>query len=1025
SLGCILYELYVGKPPFCTNSIFKLVKLITTDPVRWIPEMNPLFKDLLQGLLTKDPSRRLGWPELLRHPFVASGIVIVQDDDVYAVSAAPNSTLFKPNKQIDTPTEENCSVKTEEAASKTTSTLAIVATSVESHHSRISQDFTQEFPDSNQQRLSSSVGSHRSMEEDDDDDWQSLCDELKNGNEMSLSLKLLQDDSFVCQIQNRFQIAARLILRSMTEGSSRMRILLHVVNQILCKWISFVLYARDFIHTQKAAPETDFFTNICDILATCFPKLLCRSEETTKLHLKQQTLLCIAELCTAIKDEMDVNATKFFQILTDDKNPIMAAILQCLTVKSRGNIQENMEIENLHRSCLLALKGVAEYFAERIVEDATNTRFNVLTEHLSQPETSLFVLKILFSCCEVSSPFCHLLMENECCVKDLLFYICGEVSDAKIDDDSEEVSEIVELSLHVLSIVIMQEKSAHQLILEATDIVCGLCQQTSDINQSLAAAFLLSQLLDNGADLPLKLNDVCNMAKHVFSDFAEETSQFPLSYGTFDGVFLLLRHAVELDENWYCSDLWDSGMWSVMWQTLAWALREDYQCLQTNTSSTTTESGSSNADQPITLTLHPLISPVGLAAVFDFLVPICNDETSQFVSLMMESGDQPLQVLISCISCRLLDVLSQRLHFDPEFNSHHVILSCIHLLIQLVTIDASDDFLDHLLRVYLRCNLISNLIHTSMKFFTSAVDSTELWLLIRHLVLRHRDFVLHFYDETAENNVTDYIRTFLDSEQSSSSSIVSVLICLNQLLKVVSRALPTVVEILLRDQTSRRCFEALLKHSDAEVRTCTCSIIANLLKDASNDVVEALNDDDNQCGSNSILTALVSVVEDEDENASKEAIYAVGSAFCHSPQPLPRLESSIAPLLRLMYHPDSKLRVTVIGVLRSATNDAAAMINTLQRLRVVERLLGAACHDPKIVVQEAALQALQSVCSSPVLRQDLVKAKASEKLKKLQVKMSQEEKDFEKKSEDERSNSLINVILTHCTCLVNGMYKLM
>uniref|UniRef100_T1IR96 Uncharacterized protein n=1 Tax=Strigamia maritima TaxID=126957 RepID=T1IR96_STRMM len=260
------------------------------------------------------------------------------------------------------------------------------------------------------------------------------------------------------------------------------------------------------------------------------------------------------------------------------------------------------------------------------------------------------------------------------------------------------------------------------------------------------------------------------MAKHIFSDFAQ-------------------------DENWYCSDLWDSGMWSVMWQTLAWALREDYQCLQTNTSSTTTESGSSNAYPAITLTLHPLISPVGLAAVFDFLVPICNDETSQFVSLMMESGDQPLQVLIISISCRLLDVLN--------------------------------------------------------------------------------------------------------SEQSSSSSIVSVLICLNQLLKVVSRALPTVVEILLRDQTSRRCFEALLKHSDAEVRTCTCSIIANLLKDASNDVVEALNDDDNQCGFNSILTALVSVVEDEDENASKvklEAIYAVGSAFCHSLQPLPRLESSIAPL---------------------------------------------------------------------------------------------------------------------------------
>ena len=28
SLGCILYELYVGNPPFYTNSIFQLVSLI-------------------------------------------------------------------------------------------------------------------------------------------------------------------------------------------------------------------------------------------------------------------------------------------------------------------------------------------------------------------------------------------------------------------------------------------------------------------------------------------------------------------------------------------------------------------------------------------------------------------------------------------------------------------------------------------------------------------------------------------------------------------------------------------------------------------------------------------------------------------------------------------------------------------------------------------------------------------------------------------------------------------------------------
>jgi len=35
SLGCILYELHTGAPPFYTNSIFQLVQLIVRDPVKW------------------------------------------------------------------------------------------------------------------------------------------------------------------------------------------------------------------------------------------------------------------------------------------------------------------------------------------------------------------------------------------------------------------------------------------------------------------------------------------------------------------------------------------------------------------------------------------------------------------------------------------------------------------------------------------------------------------------------------------------------------------------------------------------------------------------------------------------------------------------------------------------------------------------------------------------------------------------------------------------------------------------------
>ena len=38
SLGCILYELRTGVPPFYTNSIFQLVQLIVRDPVKWPPD---------------------------------------------------------------------------------------------------------------------------------------------------------------------------------------------------------------------------------------------------------------------------------------------------------------------------------------------------------------------------------------------------------------------------------------------------------------------------------------------------------------------------------------------------------------------------------------------------------------------------------------------------------------------------------------------------------------------------------------------------------------------------------------------------------------------------------------------------------------------------------------------------------------------------------------------------------------------------------------------------------------------------
>ncbi|CAD6342599.1 unnamed protein product [Miscanthus lutarioriparius] len=70
SLGVILYELFVGQPPFYTNSVYALIRHIVKDPVKYPDNMSANFKSFLKGLLNKVPQSRLTWPALLEHPFV-------------------------------------------------------------------------------------------------------------------------------------------------------------------------------------------------------------------------------------------------------------------------------------------------------------------------------------------------------------------------------------------------------------------------------------------------------------------------------------------------------------------------------------------------------------------------------------------------------------------------------------------------------------------------------------------------------------------------------------------------------------------------------------------------------------------------------------------------------------------------------------------------------------------------------------------------------------------------------------------
>ncbi|XP_045899646.1 serine/threonine-protein kinase ULK4 [Micropterus dolomieu] len=76
AMGCILYYMYTGKPPFYSDSCTELTEMILHQepppPRQTVYSASPPsedFQNLLKGLLNKNPDKRMNWSELLDHPF--------------------------------------------------------------------------------------------------------------------------------------------------------------------------------------------------------------------------------------------------------------------------------------------------------------------------------------------------------------------------------------------------------------------------------------------------------------------------------------------------------------------------------------------------------------------------------------------------------------------------------------------------------------------------------------------------------------------------------------------------------------------------------------------------------------------------------------------------------------------------------------------------------------------------------------------------------------------------------------------
>lgn len=70
SMGIVLYECATGIAPFSRGTVQECIELIVKAPVDYTMIKNTDLANLLKGLLSKNPAKRLGWPHLLSHPFL-------------------------------------------------------------------------------------------------------------------------------------------------------------------------------------------------------------------------------------------------------------------------------------------------------------------------------------------------------------------------------------------------------------------------------------------------------------------------------------------------------------------------------------------------------------------------------------------------------------------------------------------------------------------------------------------------------------------------------------------------------------------------------------------------------------------------------------------------------------------------------------------------------------------------------------------------------------------------------------------
>nr|SVE79400.1 EOG090X03P9 [Daphnia magna] len=100
-LGCLLYTLLVGRPPFDTDAVKSTLTRVVMADYKLPVTMSVEAKDLIQRLLKKNPKERPSLMEVMEHPFMKKRNRNDTDSGLFTMSTVPS--LMAPSIKLQTP----------------------------------------------------------------------------------------------------------------------------------------------------------------------------------------------------------------------------------------------------------------------------------------------------------------------------------------------------------------------------------------------------------------------------------------------------------------------------------------------------------------------------------------------------------------------------------------------------------------------------------------------------------------------------------------------------------------------------------------------------------------------------------------------------------------------------------------------------------------------------------------------------------------------------------------------------------